>query len=208
MYLKCSRNKVEMSEEEIFRKFRPYCAVLASQPSAECLAKLAALCDDTAAAELELVQEYLVFPAQLHLKTRAAGTPRNFTLAVLEYLRTLYKRIRLASLFILKDLLTSLALVAPGAGEDLQLSLCSTLTQLLAAARGAVAEEMADPDNGMKLPLSHLVFSEHVEQRGAPQQQPLLLRAPKGGVAEQYNSWRWVQRQTVIIIYNSTCMLL
>ena len=100
MYLKCSRNKVEMSEEEIFRKFRPYCAVLASQPSAECLAKLAALCDDTAAAELELVQEYLVFPAQLHLKTRAAGTPRNFTLAVLEYLKTLYKRIRLASLFI------------------------------------------------------------------------------------------------------------
>ena len=124
-----------------------------------------------------------MFPAQLHLKTRAAGTPRNFTLAVLEYLRTLYKRIRLASLFILKDLLTSLALVAPGAGEDLQLSLCSTLTQLLAAARGAVAEEMADPDNGMKLPLSHLVFSEHVEQRGAPQQQPLLLRASKGGVA-------------------------
>merc|ERR1712218_642536 len=55
MYLKCSRNKVEMSEEEIFRKFRPYCAVLASQPSAECLAKLAALCEDTAAAELELV---------------------------------------------------------------------------------------------------------------------------------------------------------
>ena len=180
MYLKCSRNKVEMSEEEIFRKFRPYCAVLASQPSAECLAKLAALCDDTAAAELELVQEYLVFPAQLHLKTRAAGTPRNFTLAVLEYRRTLYKRIRLA----FKDLLTScLALVAPGAGKDLQLSLCSTLTQLLAAARGAVAEEMADPDSGMKLPLSHLVFSEHVEQRGAPQQQPLLLRASKGGVA-------------------------
>ena len=167
MYLKCSRNKVEMSEEEIFRKFRPYCAVLASQPSAECLAKLAALCDDTAATELELVQEYLVFPAQLHLKTRAAGTPRNFTF---------------------KDLLTScLALLAPGAGEDLQLSLCSTLTQLLAAARGAVAEEMADPVNEMKLPLSHLVFSEHVEQRGAPQQQPLLLRASKGGVAVQYN---------------------
>ena len=134
--------------------------MLASQPCAECLAKLAALCDDTAAAELELVQEYLVFPAQLHLKTRAAGTPRNFTLAVLEYLRTLYKRIRLASLFNSKDLLTSsLVLVAPGAGEDLQLSLCSTLTQLLAAARGAVAEEMADPDNGMKLPLSHLVFT-------------------------------------------------
>ena len=188
MYLKCSRNKVEMSEEEIFRKFRPYCAVLASQPSAECLAKLAALCDDTAAAELELVQEYLVFPAQMHPKTRTAGTPRNFTLAVLEYLRTLYKRIRLASLFIFKDLLTScLALVAPGAGEDLQLSLCSTLTQLLTAARGAVAEEMADPDNGMKLPLSHLVFSEHVEQCGAPQKQPLLLRASKGGVAVQYN---------------------
>ena len=167
MNLKCSRNKVEVSEEEIFRKFRPYCAVLASQPSAECLAKLAALCDDTAATELELVQEYLVFPAQLHLKTRAAGTPRNFTF---------------------KDLLTScLALLAPGAGEDLQLSLCSTLTQLLAAARGAVAEEMADPVNEMKLPLSHLVFSEHVEQRGAPQQQPLLLRASKGGVAVQYN---------------------
>ena len=98
------------------------------------------------------------------------------------------KRIRLASLFIFKDLLTScLALVAPGAGEDLQLSLCSTLTQLLAAARGAVAEEMADPDNGMKLPLSHLVFSEHVEQCGASQKQPLLLRASKGGVAVQYN---------------------
>ena len=192
MNLKCSRNKVEMSEEEIFRKFRPYCAVLASQPSAECLAKLAALCDDTAAAELELVQEYLVFPAQMHPKTRTADTPRNFTLAVLEYLR-----IRLASHFIFKDLLTScLALVAPGAGEDLQLSLCSTLTQLLTAARGAVAEEMADPVNEMKLPLSHLVFSEHVEQRGAPQQQPLLLRASKGGVAVQYNSWRLVQRQT------------
>ena len=144
-----------MSEEEIFRKFRPYCAVLASQPSAECLAKLAALCDDTAATELELVQEYLVFPAQLHLKTRAAGTPRNFTLAVLEYLRTLYKRIRLASLFIFKYLLTlCMALVAPGAGEDLQLSLCSTLTQLLAAARGAVAEAGEGPARVRVLQLS------------------------------------------------------
>ena len=61
MYLKCSRNKVEMSAEEIFRKFRPYCAVLASQPSAECLAKLAELCDDTAATELELVQDRVSF---------------------------------------------------------------------------------------------------------------------------------------------------
>ena len=114
-----------------------------------------------------------MFPAQLHIKTRTADTPRNFTLAVLEYLRTLYKRIRLALLFIFRDLLTScLALVAPRPGEDLQLSLCSTLTQLLTAARGAVAEEMADPVNEMKLPLSHLVFSEHVEQRGAPQRSP------------------------------------
>ena len=102
-----------MSEdEEIFRPFRPYCAILTSQHNPECLEQLRKLCDQTGEDKLDRIQEYLMFPAQLHLKTKAKASPQNYTVSMLEYITALYKRIQLSSFFILKDVLSScLALV-------------------------------------------------------------------------------------------------
>ena len=73
----------------MFKKFRPYCALLSTEPSLEVLERLKQLVEETEASQLETIQEYLIFPAQLHLKTRAGKTPGNFTVAVLEYVETL-----------------------------------------------------------------------------------------------------------------------
>ena len=78
-----------MTEEQLFNKFRPYCALLSTEPSLEVLERLKQLVGETEPSQLEPIQEYLVFPAQLHLKTRAGKTPGNFTVAVLEYVETL-----------------------------------------------------------------------------------------------------------------------
>ena len=159
------------SEEEIFTPFRPYCAYLASEPNAECLNKLGKLCAKAETQDLEVIQEYLVFPAQLHLKEKARTTPQNYTISILDYIQTLYKRIRLSSLFLFRDLLSScLALVSVKndnsvrVNEDLQISICDTVRQLVTSslrgeAGGVIFSELASTDHDLKLPLSHLIYT-------------------------------------------------
>ena len=102
--------------------------------------RLGQLCAQAEAGELEVIQEYLVFPAQLHLKTRARAAPQNYTIAILDYVRILYKRIRLTSLFLFTDLLSScLALVSVKTNntvrvtEDLQVSICDAIRTMITA---------------------------------------------------------------------------
>ena len=174
------------SEEEIFTPFRPLCAILTSGPSLECLDKLGQLCAEAEATDLEIIQEYLVFPAQLHLKTRARASPQNYTIAILDYIRALYKRIRLTSLFLFTDVLSScLALVSVKTNttvtvtEDLQISICDTIRKMIRASVSQEDEEghgviftqlLTSADPGLKLPLSHLVFTslEWASEDAAP----------------------------------------
>ena len=114
-----------------------------------------------------------MFPAQLHLKTKTANTPQNFTISILNYIKILYQRINLTSFFILKDVLSScLSLVATSASsaqpslspskpldEDSQIAVCECLQQMMKAREGSVCTEMFSPSSNMKLPLSHLVFT-------------------------------------------------
>ena len=122
--------------------------------------RLGQLCAQAEAGELEVIQEYLLFPAQLHLKTRARAAPQNYTIAILDYIHSLYKRIRLTSLFLFTDLLSScLALVSVKTNntvrvtEDLQVSICDTIRTMIAASsdhddRGVIFTQLltsADP---------------------------------------------------------------
>ena len=114
-----------------------------------------------------------MFPAQLHLKTKTANTPQNFTISILNYIKILYQRINLTSFFILKDVLSScLSLVATSGSsaqpslspskpldEDSQIAVCECLQQMMKARDGSVCTEMFSPSSNMKLPLSHLVFT-------------------------------------------------
>eukprot|EP00092_Neocalanus_flemingeri_P022609 GFUD01024522.1.p1 GENE.GFUD01024522.1~~GFUD01024522.1.p1 ORF type:complete len:985 (+),score=312.04 GFUD01024522.1:63-3017(+) len=148
-----------MDQEEQFRQFRPYCLVLTTQPSRECLAKLQHLCDQTSPAQLQDLQDYILFPMQIYLKTPTM--PENYTLAVLEFISSFYKKCQLQSFFFLKDILNScLALMAPPkkVSEDLQLSFCCCLEVLLHSSQPSVLTELLTESNNMKLPLSHTIF--------------------------------------------------
>ena len=156
-----------MTEEELFRQFRPYCAILTTGTNPECLEKLTLLCDKTPAEDLEKLQEYLMFPAQLHLKTKTGSCSTNYTVSMLEFITNLYRRIKLNSFFIFKDILSScLALVTSSSkpsNEDLQMSMCDCIKQLLISSHdgygGGVISEIMSQSNNMKLPLSHLIFT-------------------------------------------------
>ena len=157
-----------MTDEELFRQFRPYCAILTTQTNAECLEKLALLCDKTPAEDLEKLQEYLMFPAQLHLKTKTGSCSSNYTVSMLEFITNFYRRVTLSSFFIFKDILSScLSLVSSSSpkpsNEDIQMSMCECIKQLLISSHdghgGGVISEIMSQSNNMKLPLSHLIFT-------------------------------------------------
>ena len=151
-----------MTEEELFSRFRPYCALLTTESSLECLERLRHLVEETDSSQLDLLQDYLIFPAQLHLKTKAGQTPANFTVAVLEYVQSLYSRVPLRSVFVFHDILSScLGLVSSlKMTEDLQLHICSSLASLVVSgAKSGVLTEVYSEQDKAKLPLSHLLHS-------------------------------------------------
>ena len=165
------------SEEEIFSQFRPLCTILRCGPNTEALARLGQLCDKAEARDLEMVQTWLMLPAQEHLQTRARASPQNYTIAILDYIRSLYKRIRLTDLFLFSDVLKwCLVLMTPETNnsvtvtEDLPISFCDTLRTMIRASRDSdVIEDdregagvifthlMASAEPSLKLPLSQLV---------------------------------------------------
>jgi len=148
-----------MDQEEQFRQFRPYCLLLTTQPSKECLAKLQQLCDKTNTQQLQDLQEYILFPMQIYLKTPTMQ--ENYTLAVLDFIAFFYKKCQLQSFFFLKDILNScLALMSPSkkVSEDLQISFCCCLEALLQSCQPSVLTELLSETNNMKLPLSHTIF--------------------------------------------------
>merc|ERR1719450_1721322 len=88
---------------------------------------------------------------------------------MMEYITNMYRRIRLNSFFIVKDILSScLALVTSSSSsrppnEDIQVSMCSAIKQLILASHdgqgGGVISDIMSQSNNMKLPLSHLIFT-------------------------------------------------
>ena len=146
----------------MFTRFRPYCAILTTEPSLECLERLREMVEKTEVGQLEPIQEYLIFPAQLHLKTKAGKTPANFTVAMLEYVQSLYSEVPLRSAFVFEDILSScLGLVSSlKMTEDLKLHICCCLSSLVkAATRSELLTEIYRDQDKIKLPLSHLLHS-------------------------------------------------
>jgi len=148
-----------MDQEEQFRQFRPYCLVLTTNPSKECLTKLQQLCDKTSPTKLQNLQDYILFPMQIYLKTPTM--PENYTLAVIDFISYFFKKCQLQSFFFLKDILNScLALMSPPKkiSEDLQLSFCTCLEVMLNSSQPSVLTELLSEEHNMKLPLSHTIF--------------------------------------------------
>jgi len=160
----------DVSEKE-FAKFRPHCLVLASTPNKAVLDKLEKLVDEEDPKVLENIQNYLIFPQQLYLKT--PSLPSNYTIAVLQFIRSYFKKTRLNNFFILKDVLGScLVMISKsdhniskegsnkkegGISEDLKVTICECLEKLLVSADQNVLEEFFSENS--KLSLSHLVFT-------------------------------------------------
>merc|ERR1719468_474721 len=99
-------------EEELFQKFRPYCSALATKPTLLILEKLIQIVQDSDAHDLQRIQEYIIFPMQLYLKTPTM--PENYTLAVMDFLSMFYAKTVLCSRFVLKDIISSLLVMSMG----------------------------------------------------------------------------------------------
>ena len=159
-----------MDKEQIFSTFRPYCAALASKPSKEILDKLANLVSDSNPQDLEILQEYILFPCQLYLRTPVM--PENYTIKVLNFVEHFFchnstVRVELNSSFLMTDLLQSILQLMNGSAniperpivelsEDLRVSICDCVSALVKSSTNEVKSVLYSDEQ--KLALSHLVF--------------------------------------------------
>ena len=159
-----------MDKEQIFSTFRPYCAALASKPSKEILDKLSNLVSDSNSQDLEILQEYILFPCQLYLRTPVL--PENYTIKVLNFVEHFFchnstVRVELNSNFLMTDLLQSILQLMNGSAnvperptvelsEDLRVSICDCVSALVKSSTNEVKSVLYSEEQ--KLALSHLVF--------------------------------------------------
>lgn len=163
MLVKLRKINIMMMEdqEKVFSSFRPYCSALATKPSQRILDRLSDLISSKTGEDMEPIQEYIVFPMQLYLRTPTM--PENYTIAVLEFLSKFYTKVTLTSDFVLKDLIGAFLNImmtksddAPELSEDLKVALNTCVTSLLQSSTCSVKSALYS--ESMKLPLSHLVF--------------------------------------------------
>ena len=145
------------TEEELFQAFRPYCSALASKPSLPILRKITELVQESNPDDLTKIQEYIIFPVQLYLRTPIM--PENYTLAVIDFIALFYAKVKLKSQFALKDIISSaltICMKAQKLSEDFKISLNGLFTNLFKNAFEDVKLYVYEED--LKLPLSHIVF--------------------------------------------------
>lgn len=152
----------DSAREAAFRRYRPFCSVLASgQHSMDALEHLSRLVVEAAPEEKCLLEDYLLFPMQLHLKN-PEGSSGNYTIAVLDFIRRFYSGTRLGSGFILTDVIENLLKIVGAkdakVSEDLKVAASDAISAML---RGAPADVAAEKlyHGSMKLPLGHLLFT-------------------------------------------------
>jgi len=146
---------------ELFTVFRPFCAGLATKPCQENLEKLSRLVVKSDVQTLEVLQEWILFPCQLYLRTPVL--PENFTINVIEFVKLFFNRsehenVQLSSSFLLLDVLQSLMKIATEKpSEDLKISTCKCLTVMLKNSSLEVRNNLYGKEQ--KLTVSHLVFT-------------------------------------------------
>ena len=153
---------VKMEKEIVFSTFRPFCAALATKPSKEILEKLSELVSKSDPRQLEMLQEYIIFPCQLYLKTPVMQ--ENFTIQVLRFVEEFFShQVELNSTFVMNDLLQSIFQLSneeksskSDLSEDLKIGICDCLSQLFQSSNGEVKATLYSEEQ--KLLMSHLVF--------------------------------------------------
>ena len=164
-------------EEDIeihFRPFRRYCMMLTAQPSMPALEKLIELRQNTEPAILQRLQEYIMLPMQMYL--RSPSMPENYTISVLKFVQEYYNTVKLTSNFLMKDFLQNiLPLLTPNnlqassdsgskeknirisVSEDMKIALCKCLKNLIRNSDDSVKIDVIYHAD-FKLPMSHLIF--------------------------------------------------
>ena len=146
-------------EEELFQTFRPFCSALATKPSMAILEKLQELVHRAQDLQgLTEIQEYIIFPMQLYLKTPTM--PENYTLAVFNFVAMFYSKVELRSKFVLKDMIENtltLIMKLDKPSEDFKISFAKMLTSLFKSAKEFDIKKYVYEED-LKLPLSHIIF--------------------------------------------------
>jgi hypothetical protein len=159
-----------MERDVTFSKFRPFCAALASKPSKEILEKLDVLVSASNPQDLVSLQEYIIFPCQVYLKTPIM--PENYTIQVLKFVEHFFcpngvVRVELNSTFLMTDLLQSILMIMSGSNqstetskvelsEDFKISICDCVSGLVKSSTTDVKSVIYSVEQ--KLAVSHLIF--------------------------------------------------
>ena len=159
-----------VTEEQLFQTFRPLCSALATKPTLPILKRLGQKIQIHNGKELGRIEEYIIFPMQLYLKTPTL--PENYTLAVFEFVTKFYQKTPLSSKFVFKDVISSLLVMSMGQdklSEDFKSAFSKLVVSLVKNSNEEVRNYIYDDE--MKLPLGHLVFQslEWAEQDEARQ---------------------------------------
>ena len=108
-------------------------------------------------ADLGRIEEYILFPMQLYLKTPTL--PENYTLAVYYFVTIFYQRTKLSSKFVFKDIISSLLVMSMGKeklSEDFKVAFSKLVISLIKNSNEEVKSYIYDEE--IKLPMGHLVF--------------------------------------------------
>ena len=145
-------------QEDAFKTFRPFCSAVASKPSPEILSRLSELVNASNADTMEPIQEYIVFPMQVYLKTPTM--PENYTIAVMDFVRDFYTKVRLTSAFVLQDLINSTLSFVMSKQEAIDEDFKLAVTQMFSAMFKNSSKDvlLALYSEEFKLPLSHVIF--------------------------------------------------
>lgn len=152
--------KQQEEAEKLFQTLRPFCSALASKPNSQILAQLREKISRENEANLTAIQEYIIFPMQLYLKTPTM--PENYTLEVMNFIIFFYSKITLESRFVLKDLFNSCLIMSMSSkdekmSEDFKATFCKLFQTLFENSH----ENQVKPyilDEELKLMISHLIF--------------------------------------------------
>ena len=146
-----------MDVEQAFGPLRPYCSALAAKPNQKILDQLIKVVNQTNPNQLQQLEEYIVFPMQIYLKTPVL--PENYTINVLNFVADFYGKVQLTSAFILKDFLRNVLPISSKepVSEDLKVAISKFFSSLFSAASVTVQNEVIY-NSQCKLPISHVVF--------------------------------------------------
>ncbi|XP_064639094.1 TELO2-interacting protein 1 homolog isoform X2 [Lineus longissimus] len=112
---------MEPATKEVFEKLKPVCIPLIKEPTPENIARLDATLKDLSVQALQQLQEYVLFPLRLALKSSSSLSDKE-CIGVLDCMTDILKKTTVTNWELFQDLFNCLCLLLSSPGQDVQLN--------------------------------------------------------------------------------------